>query len=130
MLRDIVAPGDTPLGPILEAVVYLSDHLIIAMVRQHGPEILSHIWRLLRPFCPFWPVSPGADTSGTSSTSNGSTFRVIAGHVYRFTAAVPASASNPSHTITIPAEVTPLESNDSSSSAGAYIDIEAGDLSG
>ena len=133
MLRDIVAPGDTPLSPALGAVVYISNHLLIALIRQYGPPLLSDTWQGLKnlfgPFCPTWPVFPTGGTPGTSTTSNsGSTYRAIASRFYRFTAAVPASDSNPSHTITIPEEVTPLASTDFPSSA--YIDIEEGDLSG
>ena len=116
---------------ILASAIFIAKQLLIPLIREHGPPLLSRTWRGLKrffgPCFPTWTVLPttGPTTNSTANTSNtsGFTFRAASSRLYRIYAAAVDSVDNSDP---VPAEVTSLEE---APLASPDIDLEAGDLS-
>ena len=98
MIRDFVH-SSMPLHPASGAALFIAKQLLISLIREHGPPLLSNTWRA-------WTVLPttGPTTNSTANTS-GFTYRAVSSRFYR----IYAAAVDSDNSVSIPAGVTSLE---------------------
>ena len=131
MIRDFVH-SSMPLHPASGAALFIAKQLLISLIREHGPPLLSNTWRgLKRLFGPCFPALTFLPTTGTTTNStantSGFTYRAVSSRFYR----IYAAAVDSDNSVPVPAEVTSLEATPLASpdDSAVYIDIEADDLS-